>query len=180
MHLRSTLIAAAALGVVGCSTATQQQAAGPVMPSTGFTPLLSPSNPFSTASTLQYQAPPFDRIKDSDYEPAMEAGMVQQIAEIDAIANQAAAPTFDNTIVAMERSGVLLTRAAKVFNAITAANTNDTLQAIQERLAPKLAEHSDKIYLNDKLFRRVKANDVLGGRPSWHRQRLADLVIDAV
>ncbi|MEO7367943.1 MAG: M3 family metallopeptidase [Gemmatimonadaceae bacterium] len=119
--------------------------------------MLSPSNPFYAMSTLQYQAPPFNLIKDSDYEPAMLAGMQQQIAEIDAIANQAASPTFDNTIVAIERSGVLLTRAAKVFNAVTAANTNDTLQAIQERVSPKFAEHSDKIYLNPKLYQRVKA-----------------------
>jgi peptidyl-dipeptidase Dcp len=156
MHFRSTLIAAVAVGVAGCASATQQGTTG-TMPGTAPATTLSPSNPFYAASTLQYQAPPFDRIKDSDYEPAMEAGMVQQIAEIDAIANQSAAPTFDNTIVAMERSGVLLTRAAKVFNAITAANTDDTLQAVQERIAPKLAEHSDKIYLNDKLFQRVKA-----------------------
>src|SRR5512140_1023044 len=156
MHLRSTLFAAAAVGVVGCASATQQGTTTvPSAPAPATT--LSPSNPFYAASTLQYQAPPFNRIKDSDYEPAMEAGMVQQIAEIDGIANQTAAPTFDNTIVAMERSGVLLTRAAKVFNAITSANTDDTLQAVQERLAPKLAEHSDKIYLNDKLFQRVKA-----------------------
>src|SRR6478672_4338776 len=138
MQSRLISIAAITLGVIGCATTTTRQAAGPVSPSTGFAgPLgLSPSNPFSAASTLQYQAPPFDRIKDSDYEPAIEAGMKQQIAEIDAIANQSATPTFDNTIVAMERSGVLLTRVAKVFNAITAANTNDTLQSVQERVAP--------------------------------------------
>ena len=99
--------AVVALGLVGCATATQQ---GTTIgtPSTGSTPILSASNPFYAASTLQYQAPPFNRIKDSDYEPAIVAGMQQQIAEIDAIANQAAAPNFDNTIVAMERSGVLL------------------------------------------------------------------------
>lgn len=153
MHLRSTLIAAAALGVAGCATTTQQSA-GPVAPSTGFN--LSP-NPFYAASTLQYQAPPFDKIKDTDYQPAMEAGMVQQIAEVDVIASQSAPASFDNTIVALERTGVLLTRAAKVFNAITSANTNDALQKTQEILAPKLAEHSDKIYLNDKLFQRVKS-----------------------
>src|SRR6478672_1416580 len=156
MHFRSTFITAVALGAVGCATASQQGTTA-VSPSTTPASTLSPSNPFYAASTLQYQAPPFNRIKDSDYEPAMEAGMVQQIAEMDAIANQSAPPTFDNTIVAMERSGVLLTRVAKVVNAITSANTNDTLQAIQERVAPKLAEHSDKIYLNDKLFQRVKA-----------------------
>ena len=163
MHYRLTSIAVVALGMAGCATATQQ-GTGPVMPSTGFTPILSRSNPFYAASTLQYQAPAFDHIKDSDYEPAMVAGMQVQIGEIDAITNQAAAPTFDNTIVAMERSGVLLTRAAKVFNAVTGANTNDTLQAIQERISPKLAEHNDKIYLNAKLYQRVKA--IYDGRAS--------------
>ncbi len=154
MHYRLTSLAVVALGVAGCSTA-MQQGTPTGMPGAGSM-ILSPSNPFSAASTLQYQAPPFNLIKDSDYEPAMLAGMRQQIGEVDAIANQTAAPTFDNTIVPMERSGVLLTRAAKVFNAVTAANTNDTLQAIQERLSPKLAEHGDKIYLNPKLYQRVK------------------------
>ena len=78
---------------------------------TGATVLqpLSPNNPFATASTLPFQAPPFDRIRAADYQPAMEEGMRQQIAEIEAIANQTSAPTFDNTIVPMERSGALLT-----------------------------------------------------------------------
>ncbi len=154
-HLRLTTFAVAAFGAfgaVGCATATQQ---GTTIPTTATT--LSPSNPFYAASSLQYQAPPFDRIKDTDYQPAIEAGMRQQIVEVDAIANQSAPASFDNTIVALERSGILLTRAAKVFNAITAANTNDTLQKIQEVLAPKLAEHSDAIYLNGKLLQRVKA-----------------------
>ncbi|HZK77615.1 MAG TPA: peptidyl-dipeptidase Dcp [Gemmatimonadaceae bacterium] len=153
MHVRLASLAVVALGVVGCATASQQGAA----PSTSASTTLSPSNPFYAASTLQYQAPPFDRIKNSDYQPAMEAGMRQQLAEVDVIANQSELPTFNNTIVAMERSGVLLTRAAKVFNAITSANTNDTLQKIQEIVAPELAEHSDKIYLNDKLYQRVKS-----------------------
>ena len=156
MHFRSTLIAATALGVVGCATASQQ-ATTTVPGSATSATTLSPSNPFYAASTLQYQAPPFDRISDTDYRPAMEAGMREQLGEIDAITNQSAAPSFVNTVVAMERSGVLLTRAAKVFNAITAANTNDNLQKIQEIVAPELAAHSDKIYLNDKLFQRVKA-----------------------
>lgn len=152
-HFRLTSLAVVALGLAACTTATQQGAA----PSTSASTTLSPSNPFYAASTLQYQAPPFDRIKNSDYQPAMEAGMRQQLAEVDVIANQSELPTFNNTIVAMERSGVLLTRAAKVFNAITSANTNDTLQKIQEIVAPELAEHSDKIYLNDKLYQRVKS-----------------------
>jgi peptidyl-dipeptidase Dcp len=114
-------------------------------------------NPFSHPSTLQYEAPPFDQIKDSDYEPAIEDGMKAQLAEVDTIANQADAPTFDNTLVAMERTGALLTRAGKVFGAMTKANTNDTLQKIEEALAPKLAAHDDAIHLNAKLFARIEA-----------------------
>src|SRR5689334_2944154 len=79
-------------------------------------------NPFFAPSPLPFQAPPFDKIKDTDYKPAIEEGMKRQIAEIDAIANSSDAPTFANTIEAMERSGDLLTRAAKVFFAMTQAN----------------------------------------------------------
>ncbi len=114
-------------------------------------------NPFTQPSTLQYQAPAFDRIKDSDFEPAIEEAMKAQLAEIDAIANLPDAPTFDNTFVAMERSGLYLARAASVFFAMTKANTNETLQNVEERLAPKLAAHDDAIHLNPKLFARVEA-----------------------
>src|SRR5215831_21372916 len=115
------------------------------------------ANPFFKASTLQYQAPPFDKITDADYQPAMEEGMKQQIAEIEKIAGQDDAPTFANTIEAMERSGALLTRVNKVFFAIAQANTNDQLQKVQTEEAPKLAAHADAIFLNPKLFARVEA-----------------------
>ena len=114
------------------------------------------SNPFFTASALPYQAPPFDKIHDGDYQPAIEEGMKQQLAEIEKIANNPDAPTFDNTYVAMEKSGVMLTRVMMVFGTVTGANTNDTLQKVQEEEAPKLAAHEDAIYLNDKLFQRVE------------------------
>ncbi len=114
------------------------------------------ANPFAEASPLLYQAPPFDKIHDSDYKPAMEEGMCLQLSEIESIASNRARPTFENTIVAMERSGELLTRAAKVFFAVQQANTDDTLQAILSEEAPRLAAHNDAIYLNDKLFQRVK------------------------
>ncbi|MBR0347580.1 MAG: peptidyl-dipeptidase Dcp [Rudaea sp.] len=113
-------------------------------------------NPFFAASTLQYQAPPFDKIKDSDYAPAFDEGMKLQIAEVETIANQSAAPTFDNTIVALERTGQTLTRVSKVFFALAQANTNDDIQKIQEDYAPKLAAHQDAIFLNCKLYARVK------------------------
>ena len=114
------------------------------------------SNPFFSASTLPFQAPPFDKIKDADYQPAIDEGMKQQLAEIEKIANNPQAPTFENTYVAMEKSGVMLNRVMSVFNAITGANTDDTLQKVQEVEAPKLAAHRDAIYLDSKLFQRVE------------------------
>jgi peptidyl-dipeptidase Dcp len=113
-------------------------------------------NPFFSESTLPYHAPPFDKIKDSDYAPAIEEGMKNQLVEIEAIANSTEAPTFANTFEAMERSGALLTRVTKVFFNLAAANTSDTLQKIKSDEAPKLAGHSDAIFLNAKLFARVK------------------------
>ena len=115
------------------------------------------TNPFLTPSPLPYQAPPFDKIKDADYQPAIEEGMKRQIAEVDAIANNPDPPTFDNTIVAMERSGDLLTRVAKVFFNLTQSNTNDAMQKVETEESPKLAAHQDAIFLNSKLFARVKA-----------------------
>ena len=120
-------------------------------------PSASSSNPLLTASPLPYEAPPFDRIRNVDYQPAIEEGMRRHLAEVDAIANRSAAPTFDNTIVAMERSGELLTRATKTFFNVVAANTNDTLQRVQTVVAPRLAAHADAIYLNPALYRRVQA-----------------------
>jgi peptidyl-dipeptidase Dcp len=116
-----------------------------------------PANPFFTASTLPYQAPPFDRIKDSDYQPAIEEGMKRQLAEIDVIANDPNPPTFENTIVAMEKTGELLTRVNKVFFAMTQANTNETLQKIEAEVSPRLSAHQDSIFMNPRLFARVKA-----------------------
>ncbi|MBS1747252.1 MAG: peptidyl-dipeptidase Dcp [Bacteroidetes bacterium] len=117
---------------------------------------LPSTNPFSKPSTLPFQAPPFDKINNADYGPALEAGIQQQLKEIDAIAGNTAAPTFENTLVAMEKSGELIRRVNNVFNVVTGANTNDTLQALQEEIAPKLAALHDAIFLNDKLFHRVE------------------------
>ena len=114
------------------------------------------SNPFFSASTLPFQAPPFDKIKDADYQPAIDEGMKQQLAEIEKIANSPDAPTFENTYVAMEKSGVMLKRVLAVFGAVTGANTDDALQKVQEDEAPKLAAHQDAIYLDSKLFQRVE------------------------
>ena len=114
-------------------------------------------NPFLTPSALPFQAPPFNLIRDSDYQPAIDEGMRRQRAQIERIADDPAPPTFDNTIVAMEKSGRLLERVMEVFNAVSQANTDDTLQKVQAEEAPRLAAHQDAIYLNPKLFARVKA-----------------------
>lgn len=114
-------------------------------------------NPLSTKSTLVFQAPVFDKIKDSDYEPAIEAGMKKQLEEVRAISENKEPATFENTIVALEKSGVDLTRASKLFFGLTGSATNDTLQAIKARVAPKLTAHGDAITLNDALWQRVKA-----------------------
>src|SRR5215469_3265711 len=114
-----------------------------------------PSNPFYAPSTLPYQAPPFDKIKDDDYIPAMDAGMAEEQKEMEAIANNPAPPTFENTIVAMEKSGRLLRRVQGAFFTVVSANENPTLQKVRATEAPKLAAHQDAILLNDKLFQRV-------------------------
>lgn len=115
------------------------------------------SNPFFARSPLQYQAPPFDKIKDADYAPAIEEGMKRQIAEIEAIANNPAPPTFANTLEAMERSGELLIRVTKVFFNLAQSNTDEAMQKIRAEEAPKLAAHQDAIFLNAKLYARVKS-----------------------
>jgi peptidyl-dipeptidase Dcp len=115
------------------------------------------AGPFDAPSTLPYQAPRFDIIKTSDYQPAFEEGMRQQLAEIAAIANNKAAPTFDNTIVAMERSGRMLERVNNSFLGVVQANTSPALDKVQTAEAPKLAAHTDTIFLNPQLFARVKA-----------------------
>ena len=114
------------------------------------------ASPFATASTLPYQAPRFDIIKDGDYQPAFEQGMKEQIAEIEQIAGNKAAPTFDNTIAAMERSGRMLDRVNNTFFGVVQANTDPVLDKVQSVEAPKLAAHSDAIFLNPALFARVK------------------------
>ena len=114
-------------------------------------------NPLFEQSNLLYQAPPFDRIKGSDYKPAIEEGMKRQLAEVQTIASNPDAPTLANTIEAMERSGALLTRVAKVFFNLTQSNTNDAFQKIEAEESPKLAAHQDAIYMNPKLYARVKA-----------------------
>ncbi|WP_256078774.1 M3 family metallopeptidase [Massilia sp. YIM B04103] len=118
---------------------------------------LAESNPFAKPSALPFQYPAFDKIHNEDYAPAYEAGIREQAAEITAIANNAQPATFENTIVAMERSGQLLARVSSVFGNLSGANTNDSMEALDRELAPKLAAHSDAIRLNGKLYQRIKS-----------------------
>ena len=116
-----------------------------------------PDNPFFTESTLPFHFPRFDLIKDSDYAPAFERGMSDQLKEMDAIASNPDKPTFDNTIVAMEKSGRLLGRVAAVFDNLKDANTDDEIQKVDADMSPKRAAESDSIFLNAALFARVQA-----------------------
>lgn len=114
-------------------------------------------NPLLSESSLPYHAPPFDRIKDEHYTPAFEKGMADQLKEVEAIANNKDKPTFENTIVALERSGDLLERVDRIFSNLAACNTNPALQKIEKDMAPKLSAHQDAIHLNGPLFARVQS-----------------------
>jgi peptidyl-dipeptidase Dcp len=142
--LKTGIVVAAALPQVQSNSAASKSAQ------------FGPSNPFFAPSTLPLQAPPFDKIKDSDYQPAIEAGMAQQREEVRAIAENPDAPTFENTLVALEKSGQLFHRVVLVFNAVTGANLSPELEKLQEIEAPKLAAHKDAIFLDSKLFHRVE------------------------
>jgi peptidyl-dipeptidase Dcp len=116
-----------------------------------------PENPFFTESTLPFHYPRFDQIKDSDYAPAFERGMADQLKETDAIASNPDKPTFDNTVVAMERSGRLLGRVESVFDNLKDTNSDDEINAIDAEMAPKRAATTDAIFLNPELFARIQA-----------------------
>jgi len=113
-------------------------------------------NPLLTESSLPYHVPPFDKIKDEHFAPAIDAGMREQLKEVEAVADNSEKPTFDNTVVALERTGRLLDRAQRTFSNLNACNTNPTLQKIDQEMAPKLAAHHDEIFLNPKLFARIQ------------------------
>ena len=118
---------------------------------------MNESNPFFAPSKLPLLAPDFKAIQTPHFLPAFESGMKQQLAEMDAIADQKDPPTFSNTLVPMEKSGEILTRVSSVFFNLASAHTNPEIQKIEEEIAPKLAAHSDDIHLNKKLFARVES-----------------------
>ncbi|HET6556169.1 MAG TPA: peptidase M3, partial [Prolixibacteraceae bacterium] len=114
------------------------------------------SNPFFSEYTTPFQVPPFDQIKLEHYMPAFEKGIEEQSAEIKAITDNKAEPTFENTILAFDQSGDLLDKAGVFFN-MNSANTSDEMQALAREITPKLSTHRDNIMLNMDLFNRVKA-----------------------
>ena len=113
------------------------------------------TNPLLVASTLPYGMPPFDQIRNEHFLPAYERAMAQETAEVEMIAGSPEPASFENTILALERSGQALTRVARIFNNINGANTNPDMQAVQREMAPRLSAHSDSISLNSDLFARV-------------------------
>lgn len=157
--MRKTLLASAigaVLTLSACSdnTAPTQQANQAAAPAAATE--VTVTNPLFKKSTLTYEAPDFTAIKDEHFLPAFEEGMKQNLAEVEAIANNAEAATFENTIVAMEKSGELLTRASRVFFNLSGSDSNAERRKIQSELAPKLAAHSDNISLNPQLFARIE------------------------
>ena len=139
------------------SAASLGMAAAPAQGADTTATSVKTMNPFFQQSPLPLQYPQFDKITDADFAPAFERGMADNSREIEAIANSKDKPTFENTILAMESSGQLLRRALTVFFNLTSANTNDTLDKLDAEYSPKLAAHNDSVYLNAKLFERIKA-----------------------
>jgi peptidyl-dipeptidase Dcp len=145
-----------AAALVGSALSLSSWSAGPMTPQSQPS-VAGRSNPLLTPSQLPFAAPPFDRIQDGDFQPAFEAGMKRELEEIAAISGNPASPTFENTLVALEKTGQLLGRVSLVFNGLTSANTNPVLQKVQQDIAPRLAAHEDAIFLNGNLFKRVEA-----------------------
>jgi len=166
------LAAAISLALAACS-GKESTPVTDTQPAPTQQPADASANPLLSASTLPFQAPPFDRIKDSDYLPAFNEGMKQHLAEVRKIADNPEPATFDNTIEALERSGETLTRVSRIFFGLVQADTNDARQKVQEEVAPKLAEHQDEINLDPKLFARIKTiydqRDALGLDPVQKR-----------
>ena len=150
------ILLAAAVSAAVANFAFAAPAPATAAPMTAAAPF-DASNPFAKESSLQYNYPAWDKIKDEHFAPAYAEAMRQHAAEIEKIANNKAAPTFENTIVAMERSGRMLNRVSSAFGTLSGSYTNDTLIALGRDIAPKLSQHSDAIRLNGKLYARIKA-----------------------
>ena len=157
---RNTIAACVATLLLGCTLITQARAAKPAAspsPSASKEKTTVTANPLLTESTLPFKLPPFDKIKDEHFQPALEQGIAEEEKEADAIAKQTEKPTFENTVVALEKSGLLLGRARRIFSNFGAANTNPNLQKLEKEMAPKFSAHADAIHLNGPLFARIEA-----------------------
>lgn len=159
--MRKTLIATTvitALAITACSDNTASQQSTTTQTAAELTTTdATAANPLMKPSTLQYEAPNFTEIKDEHYLPAFEEGMKQHMVEVLAIANNPAPATFDNTLVALEKSGELLTRVSRIFYNLAGSDSNPERRKIQSEMAPKLAAHADDINLNPQLFARIKS-----------------------
>ena len=165
MATRQPFLMSAAL----CVAAGAAFAAGPQQPEKAMTD----PNPLLTESSLPFRYPPFDRIQTGHFGPAFEQGMAEHRREIDKVAGNPEAPSFENTVVAMEKAGQLLSRTSRIFFGLNSSNTNPEMQKLQREMAPKLAAHSDSITLDPRLFARVSAlyekRDSLGLDPESKR-----------
>jgi peptidyl-dipeptidase Dcp len=156
MRLARLLFLAAAPVLAALAVAADTKDAGKTQ--------MAPDNPFAHPSPLPFELPPFDKIRDSDYAPAYEAGMRAQLKEVAAIAHNREPASFENTIVALERSGRLLDRVAAVFSNLNSCNTDERMQQVDTEMAPKLAAHEDAIFLDAALWARADA--LYGARAS--------------
>jgi peptidyl-dipeptidase Dcp len=152
---KSILVSAAFLGLLIAQGSVVSMFAAKDSPAPSSSSSMT-DNPLFSESTLPYHSPPFDKIKDEHYVPAYEKGMAIQLKEVEAIAANKDKPTFENTIVAMERSGELLERVDRIFSNLAGANTNPAIQKIEKEMSPKQAAHLDAIRLNGKLFARIQ------------------------
>lgn len=152
-----TLAALGLTSLLSMTSCAHKAAAVPVAPAAVEVAAPPRANPLLTVSGLPYQFPPFDQIQNGDFRPAFEAGMAEQRREVDAIAGSAEPATFENTLVALERTGATLTRVSHVFGSLNSSYTNDELQAIEEEMAPKLSGHDDAIKMNAALYARIDA-----------------------
>lgn len=151
------LLAGVAAAALLSACTTMSDAAEAPASAAALPPIPQGTGYFAQPSTLPFEAPDFRQIRDTDYQPAIEQGIAIKLAEVEHIARNPAAPTFQNTIVAMERTGRMLSRALATFGQVQGANTNDVLNATDSAISPQLAAMNDNIYLNEALFARVKA-----------------------
>src|SRR5690606_12140870 len=164
IHMRHPLALALAVALAAISPQAPAQDASPVpVPAPQAAADQAQANTFFAESPLPLHYPQFDRIRDSDFAPAFDRGMAEELEEIEAIANNPEPATFENTIVALQKTGQVLSRAQTVFYSLISADTNDAREALRAQYAPKFSAHRDAIVLNPKLFARIKAvHDGLG------------------